>query len=96
MFFRAMTGGNSGPATHVDASPLVEAICVKLEATYLSPQRHNGKSISRWRLIQDKYHNIRNLVTLLDPDERNQHSIIQAEPDYSSDVVNNKFSIYII
>ena len=39
MFFRAMVGGNSGPATHVDASPLVEAICVKLEATYHSPLR---------------------------------------------------------
>ena len=34
-----MVGGNSGPATHVDASPLVEAICVKLEATYHSPLR---------------------------------------------------------
>lgn len=61
-----MAGGNCGLATHVDASPLVEAICVKLEATYHSPQRQNGKSISRWRLILDKYHKIRNLVTLLD------------------------------
>ena len=61
-----MVGGNSGPATHVDASPLVEAICVKLEATYHSPLTRNGKSVSRWRLISDKYHNIRNLVTLHD------------------------------
>ena len=61
-----MVGGNSGPATHVDASPLVEAIYVKLEATYHSPLRRNGKSVSRWRLILDKYHNIRNLVTLHD------------------------------
>ena len=38
MFFRAMVGGNSGPATRVDASPLEEAICVKLEPTY-SPKR---------------------------------------------------------
>ena len=66
MFFRAMVGGNSGPATHVDASPLVEAICVKLEATHHSPLRRNGKNVSRWRLILDKYHNIRNLVTLHD------------------------------
>ena len=57
-----MVGGNSGSATHVDASPLVEAICVKLEATYHSPLRRNGKSVSRWRLILD----IRNLVTLHD------------------------------
>ena len=61
-----MVGGNSSPATHVNASPLVEAICVKLEATYHSPQRCNGKSVSRWRIILDKYHNIRNLVTLHD------------------------------
>ena len=51
---------------HVDASPLVEAIFVKLEATYHSPQRRNGKSVSRWRLILDKYHNIRNLVNFHD------------------------------
>ena len=46
MFFRAMVGGDSGPATHVDASPLVEAICVKLEATY-SPQRRE------WQVFLD-------------------------------------------
>ena len=37
---------------HVDASPLVEG--------------HDGKSISRWTLILDKYQNIKNLVTLHD------------------------------
>lgn len=46
-----MVGGKSGPVTHEDASHLVEAICVKLEATYHSPQRPNGKSVSRWRQV---------------------------------------------
>lgn len=58
-----MVGGNSGPATAVDTSPLVEAICVKLEAKYHSPNKQQGKSVSRWKIILDKYHNIRNLVT---------------------------------
>lgn len=58
-----MVGGNSGPASSVDASPVVEAICVKLEAAYPSPKKKNGKGISRWKVILDKYHHIRNLVT---------------------------------
>ena len=35
--YRAVVGGNSGPATAVDASLLVKDICVKLEAKYHSP-----------------------------------------------------------
>lgn len=27
-FYRAMVGSNSGPVTSVDASPLVEALCI--------------------------------------------------------------------
>ena len=48
-----MVGGNSGPATSVDASPIVEALCVKLEAATPSPKRQQGKNTSRWRLILD-------------------------------------------
>ena len=58
-----MVGGNSGPATSVDASPLVEAICSKLEAAYSSSQKRQGKSFSRWKVILDKYHHIRTLMT---------------------------------
>ena len=65
-YFRAMVGGNSGPATSVDACPIVEALCVKLEAATPSPKKQQGKSTSRWRLILDKYHHIRTLVTLHD------------------------------
>lgn len=62
-----MVGGNSGPATSVDASPLVEAICLKLESICHSPQKVKGrKTVSRWKVILDKYHHIRNLVTLHD------------------------------
>ncbi|KAJ8034188.1 hypothetical protein HOLleu_20922 [Holothuria leucospilota] len=62
---RAMVVGNSGPATSVDASPLVEAICLKLESICHSPQKVKGKrTVSRWKVILDKYHHIRNLVTL--------------------------------
>lgn len=61
-----MVGGNSGPATAVDASPLVGALCDKLESVCPSPQKSKGKKISRWRVILDKYHHIRNLVTLHD------------------------------
>lgn len=61
-----MVGAHSGPATRVDASPLVEALCVRLESVYHSPQKQSGRRISRWRIILDKYHNIRNLVTLHD------------------------------
>ncbi|KAJ7357856.1 hypothetical protein OS493_022674 [Desmophyllum pertusum] len=61
---RAMIGSNSGPATTVDTSPLVEALCTKLESVCPSPKGHKGKTISRWRVILDKYHHIRNLVTL--------------------------------
>lgn len=62
-----MVGGNSGPATSVDVSPIVESICAKLEAAIPSPKKQQGKiSTSRWRLILDKYHHIRNLVTLHD------------------------------
>lgn len=54
-YFRAMVGGNSGPATSVDASSIVEALCVKLEAATPSPKKQQGKNTSRWRFILDKY-----------------------------------------
>ena len=63
-FFRAMVGGNSGPATEVKASPLVECLCKKLQSVFNSPQKKDGKSVSRWRLILGAYHHIRQLVTL--------------------------------
>lgn len=41
--FRAMVAGKSGPATSVDASPVVEAVCVKLEAAAPSPKKAAGE-----------------------------------------------------
>jgi hypothetical protein len=66
ILFRAMVGGNSGPATAVDTSPIVECLCKKLESVFHSPQKKDGKTISKWRLILGAYHHIRELVTLND------------------------------
>ncbi|CAB3994599.1 Hypothetical predicted protein [Paramuricea clavata] len=43
-----MVGGDSGPATAVDASPIFECLCKKLENVFHSPQKKDGKTISRW------------------------------------------------
>lgn len=64
--FRAMVGGNSGPATTVSSNPIVEELCKKLESAIHSPKKIDGRSVSRWRLILDAYHHIRDLVTLND------------------------------
>ena len=64
LLFRAMVGGNSGPATAVNASPVVQCLCKKLEREFYSSQKKEGKTISRWRLILDAYHHIRGLVML--------------------------------
>ena len=62
-----MVGSNSRPAISVDASPLVGALCTKLESVCHSPQREKGKvTVSRWRVILDEYHHNRSLVTLHD------------------------------
>ena len=61
-----MVGGNSGPATAVDASPVVEQLVVLLEKHFVSPQKQDGRTISRWRRILTSYHNIRELVTIHD------------------------------
>jgi hypothetical protein len=66
ILFRAMVGGNSGPATAVHTSPIVESLCKKLESVFHSPQKKDNKTISRWRLIFGAYHHIRELVTLND------------------------------
>lgn len=59
-----MVGGNSGPATSVSLSPIVEALCSKLEATHHTAQKIDGQTVSRWRLILTDYHHIRELVML--------------------------------
>ena len=59
-------GSNSGPATAVVASPIVECLCKKLQSAFNSPQKKDGRTISRWRLILDAYHHIRELVTTND------------------------------
>ena len=61
-----MVGANSGPATAVSASPIVECLCKKLESFFHSPQKRDRKTISRWRLVLGAYHHIRELVTLND------------------------------
>jgi hypothetical protein len=42
-----MVGGNSGSATAVDASPVVEQLIVLLERHYVSPEKKDGRIISR-------------------------------------------------
>ena len=66
-----MVGGNSGPATAVDASPVVEALCVKLETAFHTPEKIDGRTVSRWRRILTSYHHIRELVTLNDKTMKN-------------------------
>jgi hypothetical protein len=66
-----MVGGNSGPATSVDASPVVEELIVLLEKHYVSSERKDGRTITRWRRILTSYHNIRELVTVHDLVMRN-------------------------
>lgn len=62
-----MVGGNSGPSTSVENSPLVEAIITKLEQKFSSPSKSpNGKSLSRWKKILDANHHIQNQVVLHD------------------------------
>ena len=34
-----MVGGNSGPATAVDANPIVEHLCKKLQSEFNTPQQ---------------------------------------------------------
>jgi hypothetical protein len=61
-----MVGGDSGPATAVNASPVVEQLVSQLEKHYVSSTKVNGRSVSRWRRILTSYHNIRELVTMND------------------------------
>jgi hypothetical protein len=50
----------------VDASPVVEQLIVLLERHYVSPEKKDGRTISRWRRILTSYYNIRELVTIHD------------------------------
>jgi hypothetical protein len=61
-----MVGGDSGPATAANASPVVEQLVSQLEKHYVSSTKVNGRSVSRWRRILTSYHNIRELVTMND------------------------------
>ncbi|CAB3994605.1 Hypothetical predicted protein [Paramuricea clavata] len=63
---RAMVGGDSGPATAVDVSPVVEQLVSQLEKHFVSPIKVDGRSVSRWRRILTSYRNIRELVTMHD------------------------------
>jgi hypothetical protein len=55
-----------GRASAVDASPVDERLGVLLEKHYVSPQKMQGRTISRWHRILTSYHNIRELVTIHD------------------------------
>jgi hypothetical protein len=46
--------------------PAGRSLCKKLESVFHSPQKKDGKTISKWRLILGAYHHIRELVTLND------------------------------
>ena len=63
---RAMVRENSGPATAVVASPLVKQVIVLLEKNDVSPEKKDGRTVSRWRRVLTSYQNIRELVTTHD------------------------------
>ena len=61
-----MVGGNSGPATAVDANPIVEPLCKKYQSEFNTLQKKEGKTLSKLRLILEAYQHIRELVTMND------------------------------